>query len=192
MQISDGRTQAEIKLVLSNSFKVFRLVRDKVITEDSHILSFRISCSQVNVICVIFQASSPYFSSFTRSIQRIFFSIGYLPISTIRFCIGCTNAKSFIIVSSRQTKAITIRFNYVTAFHVVHFCSTIIFTLILQSKVQTINQAEEIIVTVGGYASSTLGHKYIGLSPGISTKLRQHVSPSANIISYTIVATIVD
>src|SRR5699024_5635515 len=117
---------------------------------------------------------------------------GYLPISTIRFCIGCTNAKSFIIVSSRQTKAITIRFNYVTAFPVVHFCSTIIFTLILQSKVQTINQAEEIIVTVGGYASSTLGHKYIGLSPGISTKLRQHVSPSANIISYTIVATIVD
>ena len=106
-----------------------------------------------------------------------------LGISTVRFRIGSTYAEAFILVSRRQTETVAISFFVVV---------TVIFALVLSSKVQTFNQTEEVGVTIGCNAGSTLGHEYVGLGPGITTKLRQDVGPCADVVSYAVVTTVVE
>ena len=50
---------------------------------------------------------------------------------------GCTHAESFILISSGETETITIGFSYVSA---------VIFTLILSSKVQAIDQTKDCLL----------------------------------------------
>lgn len=65
------------------------------------------------------------------------------------------------------------------------------FTLILYGDIQTINQPEETVVTVGSNAGGTRGGEDVGLGPGITAELRQHIGPGTDIIGNAIVTTVV-
>ena len=106
-----------------------------------------------------------------------------LGVSTVRFRIGCTYAEAFVLIGSRQTEAVAVSFFVV---------ATIVFTLVLQGKVQTFDQTEEVGVTVGCNASSTASHEDITLGPGIATELWQDVGPCADVVSYAVVTTVVE
>ncbi len=65
------------------------------------------------------------------------------------------------------------------------------FTLVLYGDIQTVNQTEETVVTVSGNAGGTRGGKDVGLGPGITAELRQHIGPGADIIGNAVVTTVV-
>ena len=153
-----------------------------VITKNSHVLGFRIGGSQIDVVRIIFQTSCPYFSILTRCIQAVV-TVDNLIISAVRFSIGCTYTESFILISSGETETITISFSYVSA---------VIFTLILSSKVQTINQTKEVVVTISCNTSGATSHEHICLGPGIATEFWQNVSPRTDVVCYTVVTAVID
>ena len=68
--------------------------------------------------------------------------------------------------------------------------STTVFTLILNSKIKTVNQTEEVGVTVGRETVTTLLHEVIRIV-GITTEFWQYVGPRSNIVNNAVVTTIV-
>ncbi|CUQ95613.1 hypothetical protein BBPAJBFB_004207 [Escherichia coli] len=187
MQVSNGRTQTEIELILCNSFEVLGFISNEVISKYSHILGFRIGSGQVNVVSVIFQTCGPNFCIFTGSKYfRKNFPCINLSVGTIRFRISCTDTESFVFIGSRETEAITVTFSVVIEI------ATIVFALVLSSKVQTINQTKEVVVTIGCNTSCTLSHEHVGLSPSVTTEFWQDVSPRTDVVCYTVVTAVID
>ena len=151
------------------------------VTECCHVAGFRVSGCQVDVVRIVLQACSPYFCIFATCIQVTCST--NLTVSTVRFRVGRTRSKSVELIAGRQTPAVTVGFGDI---------GTVVFTLVLRCKVQTINQAKEVGVTVGCHAGGTASHKAIGLGPGIATELWQNVSPCADVVSNTVVTTVVE
>src|SRR5690606_190374 len=87
------------------------------------------------------------------------FTVSGLQVSTVRVAVCADQAETFAeFITNRGTKTVTISGSNV---------GTIVFTLILQAQAQTINQTEEVRVTIGQNASGTAGHEVIRVvSPG--------------------------
>ena len=107
----------------------------KFISDRRSVTGFTVVRCQVDVVRIIFQASSPNFSVLTVSFELT--AVVVLGVSTVRFRIGRTDAEAFVFISRRQTETVTVRFNV---------AATVVFALILSSKVQTFNQTEESVL----------------------------------------------
>ena len=98
------------------------------------------------------------------------------------------------IVGSRDTEAVAIftrQFTIATVIGAFARTRVFVITLILQGKVQTIYQAEEIAVAVGRHAVGTAEHEDVSLGVGIAAEFRQHIGPGFNIINNAVVAAVV-
>ena len=56
---------------------------------------------------------------------------------------------------------------------------------------QTVDEAEEVAVTVGCHAVGTAGHVNVGLGVGIAAEFRQHIGPGFNVVDHAVVPAIV-
>lgn len=65
------------------------------------------------------------------------------------------------------------------------------FCLVLQSEVQTVNQTEEVVVTIGRNAVGTAGHEVVGVV-SIATELWQHIGPAFHVVQYAVVTAVVE
>ena len=70
--------------------------------------------------------------------------------------------------------------------------ATFIITLVLQRKVQAVDQTEEIVITIGRQTVSTTVHEVIGPGVRISTKYRQHIGPGFNVIHDAVITAIIE
>ena len=66
-----------------------------------------------------------------------------------------------------------------------------VFTLVLNSKVQAVNQTEEVSVTVGREAVTTLLHEVVR-TVGVATEFWQYVGPGSYVINNAVVTTVVE
>ena len=66
-----------------------------------------------------------------------------------------------------------------------------VFTLILQSKVQAVNQTEEVRVTVGCHAVSARLQEVVR-TVGVAAEFRQNVSPGSYVVDNAVVTTVVE
>ncbi len=137
--------------------------------------------SPVNVVGVVFQTTGVGFSVVaTAFIQTILIAV------TFGVRVRETSTDAIIdVIGQRGTEAVTVLFQSATT--VVGRRSTFaadaaVFTLILQSKVQAVNQTEEIRVTVGCNAVST-GLQEVVRTVGVAAEFRQNVGP--DVTSYT-------
>ena len=77
------------------------------------------------------------------------------------------------------------------AFLVFICVSTFVSTLILQRKVQAVDQTEEIVITVSCQTVSTTVHEVIGPGVRISTKYRQHIGPGFYVIHDAVITAVI-
>ena len=66
-----------------------------------------------------------------------------------------------------------------------------VFTLVLNSKVQAVNQTEEVSVTVGREAVTTLLHEVVR-TVGVATEFWQYVGPGSYVVNNAVVTTVVE
>ena len=170
LQVSQGRTQTEVELVLSNSFEVLCFVRPTQGTYASCVVGLGVLSSQVDVVSVVFQTTSVGFS--TVAVTDV--SSGVLSISTFGAGDRTTDTETFVIISDRTADAVAVLTQCVTT--VVSYATSkaftrwvAVFTLVLNSKVQAVNQTEEVSVTVGREAVTTLLHGRV-CGPALSLK----------------------
>jgi hypothetical protein len=148
LQVSDGWTQAKVELILSHNFEVLRLVCKTVNvgtvvrgTETGCIVGLRVLCREVNVVRVVFHTTAVYFCAvaFTVYASRILVS------GTTGGGHCTTYAEAFAqIVSQGCAIAVTVLVQQAAAAGV--FTYAAVFTLILQSKVQAVNQTKEVLL----------------------------------------------
>lgn len=135
----------------------------------------RSGCTEqpVDVVSVVFQTTSVGFSTVASTDQASVVLIGTFGAGNCS-----TDTKAFIIVSNRTTNTVTVLLKYIiTAISGHTFAmSTTVFTLILNSKIKTVNQTEEVGVTVGRETVTTLLHEVIRIV-GITTEFWQYVGP---------------
>ncbi len=81
LQVSQGRTQTEVELVLSNSFEVLCFVRPTQGTYASCVVGLGVLSSQVDVVSVVFQTTSVGFSTVASTDVVMSYIINY--VSTI-------------------------------------------------------------------------------------------------------------
>lgn len=62
----------------------------------------------------------------------------------------------------------------------------------MQSEVQTVNQTEEVVVTIGRNAVGTAGHEVVGVGVSIATELWQHIGPAFHVVQYAVVTAVVE
>ncbi len=95
------------------------------------------------------------------------------------------------IVGQRGAEAVAVLFAPTTTVVGRAFAAdAAVFTLILQSKVQAVNQTEEIRVTVGCNAVST-GLQEVVRTVGVAAEFRQNVGPGRYVVYYAVVTTVV-
>ena len=195
-----GWTQAEVELVLSNRFEVLGLICDTIITVWCHIAGFSIHHRQIDAIGIVFGTDGPRFSSFTASITRAVLACRFLFVSTIRRRVRRTQAQAGQVarevVGGRHTEAVAILETHIfmtifRAFLVFLSILTFIRALILQRKIQTINQTKEIIITISRQTVSTAIHKVIGPGVRITAKYRQHIGPGFNVIHDAVITAVI-
>lgn len=96
------------------------------------------------------------------------------------------------IVGQRGAEAVAVLFAPTTTVVGRAFAAdATVFTLILQSKVQAVNQTEEIRVTVGCNAVST-GLQEVVRTVGVAAEFRQNVGPGRYVVYYAVVTTVVE
>ncbi|MOA31001.1 hypothetical protein D3C78_1521320 [compost metagenome] len=107
-------------------------------------------------------------------------------IGTVGRSVCCTYADAFAdVISRRQAPAVAVLFLNVTAV-------VLVFTLVLNSEVQTVNQTEEVVVTVSRNAVGTASHEVVGVGVSIATELWQHICPAFHVVQYAIVTAVVE
>ncbi|MNT00695.1 hypothetical protein D3C72_1351350 [compost metagenome] len=177
---------------MRNQFQTFRLIGKAAygsgIIIDSggagdwrDITALRIGCCQVNIVVVVFQAAGPNISfvALTEGAR-------FLPGSTVGRGIGGTHAQAVDdFIAGRQTPTVAVRLAVGTAV-------VFVLALVLYRELQTFDQAEEVIVTVGCHAVGTTIHKVVGFDVGVITELRQHIRPGADVIDNAVVAAVVE
>lgn len=102
LQVSQGRTQTEVELVLSNSFEVLCFVRPTQGTYASCVVGLGVLSSQVDVVSVVFQTTSVGFSTVAvTDVQR-----AVLIVSTFGAGDRTTDTEAFVIISDRSANAV--------------------------------------------------------------------------------------
>ena len=104
LQVSQGRTQTEVELVLSNSFEVLCFVRPTQGTYASCVVGLGVLSSQVDVVSVVFQTTSVGFSTVASTDQA---SVVLIP-GTFGAGNCSTNAEAFVIISDRTANAVAV------------------------------------------------------------------------------------
>lgn len=131
---------------------------------------------QVNVVGVVFQTTGVGFSIVTTAQSQL----GILVAGTFRVGVRETCADAVPdIIGQRGTETVAVLFQSFTAVvgrRSTFTAYTAVFTLVLQSKVQAVNQTEEVRVTVGGNAVSTRLQEVVG-TVGVAAEFRQNVGP---------------
>ena len=111
--------------------------------------------------------------------------------STFRGRHRTTHAEAFAqVVGQGCAVAVAVLFQSATT-GVVFAVNAAVFTLILQSKVQAINQTEEVLVTVSCNAVST-GLQEVVSTVGVAAEFWQYVSPGGDIVDNAVVTTVVE
>ncbi|MNS98074.1 hypothetical protein D3C72_1324290 [compost metagenome] len=67
-----------------------------------------------------------------------------------------------------------------------------VLTLVLNSEVQTVNQTEEVVVTVSRNAVGTASHEVVGVGISIATELWQHICPAFYVVQYAVVTAVIE
>ena len=112
----------------------------KFISDRRSVTGFTVVRCQVDVVRVVLQTSSPLFSFFTVAKRLSFLQVG-----TVSCTISTNDTKAFVFVADRTANTVAVR----TA------CSvTLVFTQVLNSEVQAINQTKEVGVTIGSNAAT--------------------------------------
>lgn len=172
LQVRHGWTQTEVELILRNHFEVLRFVSPAQVARTGRVVSLSILCSQVDVVRVVFQTTGIGLCAiaFTVVARSVLVS------STFRTGDCRTDSEAFAqIVGQRAAVAITVLTQRVTTVVGLAFAAcAAVFTLVLQREVQTINQTEEVLVTVGREAVTTLLHEVVR-TVGIAAEFRQNV-----------------
>ena len=140
-------------------------------------MHFAVQRCQVNIVCVILQASCPLLS-------LIAFTPGQslLVVGTVSCAVSTDDAEAIEIIAQRGCPAIAVR----------TYCfSTLIFAQVLNAKVQTVNQAEEAAVTVSRQTTITAGEEVIAFA-SVATELWQHIGDADCIINQAIVTAVVE
>src|SRR5690606_27117125 len=139
LQVSHGRTQTEVELVLRNHFEVLRFVSPTQGARASCVVGLGVLCGQIDVVGVIFQTTGVGFSAI--AVTNI--SNAVLVVGTFGTGDCTTQTKAFAqIVSDRTAYAVAVltqRFTTVVGLTFTGWAT--VFTLVLNSKVQTVNQA---------------------------------------------------
>ncbi|MNP38043.1 hypothetical protein D3C76_1315270 [compost metagenome] len=144
-------------------------------------MSFCIGSGQIHAVGVVFQAGCPHVGFIALAIAALF-----LAGSPVRRGIGGGNADAIDdLVAGRQTEAVAVSF-------AVGAGIVFVLALILQRELQAVDQAEEVVVTVGSHAVGAPGHKVVGFDIGIIAKFRQHIRPGADVIDNAVVAAVVE
>ena len=144
--------------------------------------------SQVDVVRVVFQTTGVGFSTVASTEAHVVLGTGAL-----RAGHGSTNTEAFTqVISDRTANAITVLTQcFTTVVSLIFTAYATVFTLILNSEVQAINQAEEIAVTVGRKAVTTLLHEVVR-TVGVAAEFWQNVGPGSYIVNHTVVTTVVE
>jgi hypothetical protein len=162
LQVSNGWTQTEVELVLSNHFEVLRFVsKTEGICCAAAVRGAKTGCvvglgvlrCQIDVVCVIFQAAAVDVSTIAVTVYTCCVLVG----GTFRRCQSSTRTEaSPQIVGQGCAVTVAVLFQQAaTASSVILAAYAAVSSLILQSKVQAFNQTEEVLVTVGCNAVST-------------------------------------
>ena len=103
-----------------------------------------------------------------------------------------TDTEAFVIISDRTANAVAVLTQSTTTIvgHAFAIYATV-FTLVLNSKVQAVNQTEEVGVTVGREAVTTLLHEVVR-TVGVTTEFWQYVGPGSYVINNAVVTTVVE
>lgn len=128
---------------------------------------------QVDVVSVVFQTTSVGFSTVAvTDVQR-----AVLIISTFGAGDRTTDTEAFVIISDRSANAVAVLTQSTTTVvgHAFAVYATV-FTTVLNSKVQAVNQTKEVSVTVGREAVTTLLHEVVR-TVGVTTEFWQYVGP---------------
>src|SRR5699024_11131072 len=117
------------------------------------------------------------FSFFAFAKGRLFLQVG-----TVSGTISTNDTKAFEFVADRAANTVAVR----TTCRV-----TLVFTQVLNSEIQTINQTKEVGVSVSCNAANTTYEEVIAVS-GVTTKLRQHIGITQGIINHAVVTTVIE
>ena len=103
-----------------------------------------------------------------------------------------TDTEAFVIISDRSADTVAILTQSTTTIvgHAFAAYATI-FALVLNSKVQTVNQTEEVGVTVGCVAITTLLHEVVR-AVSVATEFWQYVGPGSYVVNNAVVTTVVE
>lgn len=96
------------------------------------------------------------------------------------------------VISYGSTETVAVLFQSATTVVGCAFAANAaVFTLVLQSKVQAVNQTEEVRVTVGCNAVST-GLQEVVRTVGVAAEFRQNVGPGSYVVNNAVVTTVVE
>ena len=103
-----------------------------------------------------------------------------------------TDTEAFVIISDRTANAVAVLTQSTTTVvgHAFAIYATV-FTLVLNSKVQAVNQTEEVSVTVGREAVTTLLHEVVR-TVSVATEFWQYVGPGSYVVNNAVVTTVVE
>ena len=105
-----------------------------------------------------------------------------MQVGTVSCTISTNDTKAFVFVADRTANTVAVR----TA------CSvTLVFTQVLNSEVQAINQTKEVGVTIGSNAANTTNEEVIAVCR-VTAKLRQHIGVTQCIINHTVVTAVIE
>jgi len=94
------------------------------------------------------------------------------------------------VIGQGAAEAVAVLFQQATT-GVVFTADAAVFTLVLQSKVQAINQTEEVLVTVGCNAVTTGLQEVVG-TVGVAAEFWQYVGPGGDVVDDAVVTTVVE
>ena len=105
-----------------------------------------------------------------------------MQVGTVSCTISTNDTKAFVFVADRTANTVAVR----------AACSvTLVFTQVLNSEVQAINQTEEVGVTIGSNAANTTNEEVIAVCR-VTAKLRQHIGVTQCIINHTVVTAVIE
>ena len=105
-----------------------------------------------------------------------------MQVGTVSCTISTNDTKAFVFVADRTANTVAVR----------AACSvTLVFTQVLNSEVQAINQTKEVGVTIGSNAANTTNEEVIAVCR-VTAKLRQHIGVTQCIINHTVVTAVIE
>ncbi len=150
-------------------------------TYASCVVGLGVLSSRRDVVSVVFQTTSVGFSTVASTDVVTSYTIAdvatILIISTFGAGNCSTDTEAFVIISDRTANAVAVLTQSTTTVvgHAFAIYATV-FTPVLNSKVQAVNQTEEVSVTVGREAVTTLLHEVVR-TVSVATEFWQYVGP---------------